>query len=57
MKMKKTTLVLIPSAVLLLWLAFSLEAVTDEAGVYSVNASSSITQNQALPLSTMRGSY
>jgi hypothetical protein len=48
--MKKSLLVMLPSAVLSLWLAFSLEAVTDEAGFYSGNTTSSITQNQTGPL-------
>jgi hypothetical protein len=47
--MKNSMLVMLPSAVLFLWLAFSLEAVTDEAGFYSGNTSSSITQNQTGP--------
>jgi hypothetical protein len=50
MKMKKPTLVILPSLVLFLWVAFSLEAVTDEAGFYSGNTTSSITQNQTGPL-------
>ncbi len=44
--MKKSTLVILPSILLFLWLAFSLKAVTDEAGFYSGNTNSSITQNQ-----------
>jgi hypothetical protein len=49
--MKKSMLVMLPSVVVLfLWLAFSLEAVTHEAGFYSGNTTSSITQSQTGPL-------
>ena len=57
MKMKKSTLVILPSVVLFLWFAFSLEAVTDEARFYSGDTSSSITQNQTWPLPSIIESH
>jgi hypothetical protein len=49
-KMKKPAMVMLPSLVLFLWFAFSLEAVTNEAGFYSGNTTSAITQNHTGPL-------